>query len=122
MGKGADSLMEATPPLCAQWSCSLFPVVGGIRNLTRHLSCGLGSTKATRVGRNSSAGQVEVLAEATVSFLEEKQAVKAQGFLESLWYFSLTWPENSRRDDFHTQEAKTTSYPATSVFTTTGEW
>lgn len=30
------------------------------------------------------------LVEATISFLEGKQVVKAQGFLESSWYFSLT--------------------------------
>lgn len=50
----------------------LFPAVGGARSLTGHLSWGLGSTKATHVGRDSSAGRVEALAEAAVSFPEEK--------------------------------------------------
>lgn len=32
---------------------------------------------------------VGVLPKATVGFLERQQAMKAQGFLESLWYFLL---------------------------------
>ena len=45
------------------------------------------------MGWESSAEWLQVLAKATISFLEEQQVMKAQGFLETLWYFSLTWPQ-----------------------------
>lgn len=100
----------------------LFLGVGSARNLTSRLSWGLGSTKAVCAGRDSSAGWLEALAKATVGFWEEEQAMKAQGFLETLWYFSPAWPQNSRTgEDFLSQEARTISHPVTAILITTRE-
>lgn len=74
--------MAGTQPVSCSWR----------GNLTGHLSWGLGPTTgpAGLLG-----GGVGVLAEATTTFQEGGQAMKAQGFLESLWYFSLTRPHNT---------------------------